>query len=113
MLDALKFAFEILIVGALALPWLALLDRIFPTRSPFGLQALKRAIPVPVRNPIFFAMIVAFGYLLGSSISRFSKDFFNDELWAPLPTEDRIREGVYYQEFCSGRVLDYVLFPHV
>jgi hypothetical protein len=29
MLDALKFAFEILVVGALALPWLAILSRMF------------------------------------------------------------------------------------
>ena len=114
MLDALKFAFEILIVGALALPWLALLERIFPSKNTFGLHALMLAIPAQARNAVFIAMIISFGYLMGSSISRFSKDFFNDELWAPLPTEDLIRQGVYFDEFCSGPdVLTYTKWPDV
>jgi hypothetical protein len=115
MLDALKFAFEILIVGALALPWIALIDHIFPAKNAFGLHNLLLAVPASVRNAVSIALIVSFGYLLGSATSRFSKDFFNDELWAPLPTEDLIREGVYYDEFCAGdnEVLTYIQWPEL
>jgi hypothetical protein len=34
MLDAVKFAFEILIVGALALPWLAIVRRMLFSPNP-------------------------------------------------------------------------------
>jgi hypothetical protein len=107
MLDALKFAFEILVVGVLALPWLAILNRMFrfhiSSDSDFGLSPL----PESVRGAVVVAFVVAAGYLLGSAVSRFSRDFFNDELWKPLPTEDMIRDNVYYEEFCSEHAFVY------
>src|SRR6185312_10114897 len=101
MLDALKFAFEILIVGALAIPWIAVLSRMFPGREAefkFDLAF----IPAGVRNAVEIAVVLAFGYLLGSAISRFSQDFFNDEMWEPFPTEDVIRDNVYFDEYCAA-----------
>jgi hypothetical protein len=48
LLDAVKFAFEILIVGALALPWIAIVGRMLIATSPAAkpssyLSALPRA----------------------------------------------------------------------
>lgn len=107
MLDALKFAFEILVVGVLALPWLAVLNRIFrfehDSDFPIGLSS----VPEGARGAVTVAIVIAFGYLLGSAVSRFSRDFFNDELWKPLPTEDMIRDNVYYDEFCSEHAFVY------
>lgn len=101
MLDALKFAFEILIVGTLALPWLAVLHRMCSKTTSFSFQNYLSTIPRGARDTLSIAVIIAFGYFLGSSVSRFSRDFFNDELWQPFPTENLIRDGVYYDEFCT------------
>lgn len=124
-MDALKFAFEILIVGALALPWLAILIRMFvdepvaedrkapdprhpwrrpPTDDgPFHLSV----VPESVRSAVAAAFVVAIGYLLGSSVSRISRDFFNNDLLLRgLPTEDRIRDEVYRHEYCTEDVLN-------
>jgi hypothetical protein len=107
MLDALKFAFEILIVGALALPWLEVLYRMFPDPDPLSSRFDLSFVPEGARNVVSVAIVLAVGYLLGSAVSRFSRDFFNDELWQPLPTEDVIRDSVYFDEFCAEQSLAY------
>lgn len=107
MLDALKFAFEILIVGALALPWVAILSRMFTSDGDSGVYSFFSVVPDRARDAITIAVVIAFGYVLGSAVSRFSRDFFNDELWKPLPTEDLIRDSVYHAEFCSTHAFVY------
>lgn len=108
MLDALKFAFEILIVGALALPWIAVLSRMFPGRDHSEFFKFDLGfVPSAARNGVEIAIVLAFGYLLGSAVSRFSRDFFNDEMWQPLPTEDVIRDNVYFDEYCSTQFVPY------
>jgi hypothetical protein len=107
MLDALKFAFEILIVGALALPWLAVLHRMFAPKTPSGVYSFFSVIPESAREAVTIAVVVAFFYVIGSAVSRFSRDFFNDELWKPLPIEDVIRDSVYHAEFCSEHAFIY------
>jgi hypothetical protein len=107
MLDALKFAFEILIVGALALPWVAVLSRMFPGRDALKFGFDLGFVPNGARHGVEIALVVAFGYLLGSAASRFSRDFFNDEIWQPLPTEDVIRDSVYFDEYCSEQYFPY------
>lgn len=110
MLDSLKFAFEILVVGALALPWLAILIRMFDpdpaSKKPEdSLHFYLSVVPKHAQDAVAVALIVAIGYLLGSAVSRISRDFFNDEVLRSLPTEDQIREGVYYDEYCKEDVL--------
>lgn len=107
MLDALKFAFEILIVGALALPWVAILYHTFPEDQPTHLKFDWSFVPKGAQGAVSLAVVLAFGYLVGSVVSRFSRDFFNDELFQPLPTEDLIRDNVYYQELCSNHWIVY------
>jgi hypothetical protein len=107
MLDAVKFAFEILIVGALALPWLATVRRMLfspnPAASP---PSYLSALPRGSRSTVAIAMVLAFGYVVGSAVSRVSRDLFNDESLRRIPTEDKIRDGVYQDEYCSQDLLD-------
>lgn len=115
-MDALKFAFEILIVGALALPWLAVLILMFPDRvsgKPIScLDFSLSVVPKDVKPAVTAVVIVALGYLLGSAVSRVSRDFFDDELWGVFPTEDQIRDGVYYDEYCTEYVLSGLDLPY-
>jgi hypothetical protein len=101
MLDALKFAFELLIVGALALPWVAILYRVFSDDRSIDSKFDLSFVPESARSAVSVALVLAVGYLIGSAVSRFSRDFFNDELWQPLPTENMIRDSVYHDELCS------------
>jgi hypothetical protein len=107
MLDAVKFAFEILIVGALALPWLAIVRRMLFVANPGAdPPSYLSALPRASRSTVALAMLLAFGYVAGSTISRVSRDLFNDESLRRIPTEDKIRDGVYQDEYCGQDLLD-------
>jgi hypothetical protein len=106
MLDALKFAFEILIVGVLALPWLVILSRMFASGPGSSLPSYWSVLPKPAQGPVAVAVVIAFGYVAGSAVSRASRDLFNDELLKPLPTEDAIRDAVYQDEYCGQDLID-------
>jgi hypothetical protein len=104
-MDSLKFAFDTLIVGTLALPWLAILVRMFAPGIFFD-EAQKNfpfitALPEHTKDLVASALIISMGYLLGSAVSRVSSDFFDDEFWWHLPTESAIRENVYADEYCG------------
>jgi hypothetical protein len=105
-MDALKLAFDTLIVGALALPWLAMLVRMYLPPEITGKAephlAPLAALPEHTREAVIGIVILALGYFLGTAVSRISDDFFDDdELSHILPTELSIRESVYYDEYCS------------
>jgi hypothetical protein len=104
-MDALKLAFDALIVGALAAPWLAIVLRIFV--PPGGEAVLKKQIGFlslvsdKAQDALVGVLLVAIGYSMGCSVSRVASDFFNDEFWYKLPrlpTGDEIREAVYCQQ---------------
>src|SRR5258708_39939932 len=102
-MEALKFAFNTLVIGALALPWLAVLLRMYllPDEKPDGPLALVSALPERTRDAVLGVAILAVGYFLGAAISRISDDCFGDaDLWS-MPTEPSIREDVYYHEYCD------------
>jgi hypothetical protein len=106
MLDALKFAFEILVVGALALPWLAILKGMLPSDPSSGPPSYLSVLPRSARSTVAVAVVVAFGYVAGSTVSRASRDLMNDELLKPIPTEDTIRDAVYQDEYCGQDLID-------
>jgi len=112
MLDALKFAFEILVVAALAVPWLALLHEMFPSGSGFSLRAWLKLVPGPAGSAVATMVVLAFGYFLGSAIERISRNFFNDELWGSLPTEIQIRENVYSEAYCQNHLISELSLPY-
>jgi hypothetical protein len=104
-MDALKFAFDTLIVGALALPWLALFVHMFFEPPASGIHnnqfVLIGALPEQTPAAVTSVLVLALGYLLGSAVTRISDNFFNDELWHVLPTESSIRASVYQHEYCG------------
>jgi hypothetical protein len=97
-MDALKLAFDTIIVGVLALPWLAIVIDLFLASKPAQerqfwslLQSGETKVPTAVVGVLLFAV----AYLLGSALARVSRDLFNDDdLHLPF-TEDRIRMAVY------------------
>jgi hypothetical protein len=104
-LEALKLAFDTIIVGALALPWLVFLLDLFVAEAAgnkeyfwSSLSSVKAQIdkvPVAVSGIFLFAI----AYFVGATVTRVSGDFFNDDdivlSHARLPTEDNIRAEVY------------------
>jgi hypothetical protein len=117
-MEALKFAFNILIIGALALPWLVVLLRMYSLPPVDGKaerhSALVSALPPHTRDTVLGVTILALGYFLGVAVSRVSDDFFGDpDLWS-LPTASSIREDVYHHEFCDdeGGVLAAAKLPY-
>ena len=103
-MGALTIAFDITIVGALALPWVALLIHLlfFEGENRLGgiLDWIKDHEQQAAASVVLFAMT----YTLGSAVSRIAKDFFNDDdlylqvdgqLFRMGMTEDRIIASVY------------------
>jgi len=111
MLDALKFAFEVFVVGALALPWLAILCGTLPTDDESSFSFYLSVVPEAAKSAVTVALVIAFGYLLGSAVSRISRNFFNDELWHRIPTEHLIRDSVYMNVYCKGHLIKDLYMP--
>ena len=115
-MDALKFAFETLIVGALAVPWLLLFLCMFFERPPTGATTeipFFSAMPPKAHEVLSLALVIGIGYFLGAAVSRIASDFLDDEdvLWK-LPTEGKIRQEVYYHEYCHDHsVLEGLTLP--
>jgi hypothetical protein len=103
-MGALTIAFDIIIVGALALPWVVLAIHLFyfegENRVGSFLGWLKKQEQPAAVGILLFAM----AYTLGSAVTRVAQDIFNDDdlylqidgqliRWAL--TEDRILASVY------------------
>jgi hypothetical protein len=106
-MEWLKFAFDTMIIGALALPWLWLFMRIFFQRGTSKQDHLKFPLISGVSDStwqtVTGVLIIAMGYFLGSAVSRISSDFFDDrEILHRLPTQSSIRLGVYLHEYCDA-----------
>ena len=105
-MDSLKFAFDTLVVGALALPWLWLFMRIFFQRGSSGKDIklpLIGALPDTTRQAVAGVLILALGYFLGAAVSRISSNFFDDDdILHRMATQTSIRRGVYLHEYCDA-----------
>jgi hypothetical protein len=98
-MDALRIAFDSIIVGALALPWVFFAADLFFLRNPSDENRAKKVWAFVTHGvPTAVAGVLLFGvtYVLGSAISRTAEDFFNDdELTRIWLTEDSIRTAEY------------------
>jgi hypothetical protein len=94
-MDALKIAFETIIVGALALPWMLLVVDLFSPAKEQLLDTLLDTIKNQTVAAVAGALLFAMAYLVGSSVARLAEDFFNDEDLHTKFTEDEIRTAVY------------------
>jgi hypothetical protein len=101
---ALTIAFDTVIVGALALPWVLLLVHLFLFKDENGLlEWFKKQDFGKNQQMAAVTGVLLFGlaYTLGSAMSRIAQDFFNDDdlrvpkLLRMAMTEDRIIASVY------------------
>jgi hypothetical protein len=110
--EALKLAFDTIIVGALALPWLAMGIYLFlgsqdGRMAHFGAVFRENQAQVPPAVAAVFLFAAA--YFFGAAVSRVSGDFFNDEDLSVPVTENGIRARVYCN--ASGLNLLDLRFP--
>lgn len=92
-MGALSFAFDTIIVGALALPWLVLaVDLFFPKEESRTESLLSFGRVNPAAAGV---LLLAMAYFLGSAVSRIAQDFFNDDDLGIPVTEENIRTTVY------------------
>ncbi len=95
-MEALKFAFDTIIAGVLALPWIAIVIALYLDANPGIWTNLKELfddrgnkLPAAAASVLLFSVT----YFLGAAVSRASANFFNDEHLGRL--SDRIRLAVY------------------
>jgi hypothetical protein len=108
-MEAFGSAFDIIIVGALALPWVLLVIHLFFSANESSLEKLIGWVKSQDQPAVVGVLLFAMAYPMGSAVSRIAQDFFDDddlhlhipisghERWIRLPmeTETSIRTDVY------------------
>jgi hypothetical protein len=100
-LGALTIAFDTIIVGTLALPWVLLALYLFLPQDENHLDKLLQWVKDRELQTVAGILLFAMAYTLGSALSRIAQDFFNDDdlhvprLFRMAMTEDRIIASVY------------------
>ena len=94
-MEAIKLAFETVIVGLFALPWLwVMIDLVNPDLiNSAGMRRLTAFIPKELQPTAISVTLFALVYLLGSMITPVAREFFNDPdmLGRVLPTDEKIQ----------------------
>ena len=113
-MEALKLAFDTIIVGVLALPWLILVDSLYYSGRTVGWFILAEggepaideasqpakdkpsrfAVTDPIIASVAGIVLIASAYFIGSAVSRIAQDFLSDD-HIPIVTDDSIRTRVY------------------
>jgi hypothetical protein len=100
----LTIAFDITIVGALALPWVLLAIHLLFFEGENRIEEALKWVKEQELQAAAGVLLFALTYTLGSAVSRIARDFFNDddlylqvdgELFRVGMTEDRILASVY------------------
>jgi hypothetical protein len=103
-MGALTIAFDTIIVGVLALPWVVLLIHLFCCEGENRLGDVLDWVKKQEQPAAVGVLLFAMTYTLGSAVSRVAQDFFNDGdlrlqigwlLFHESVTEDRILTRVY------------------
>lgn len=104
-MDALKFAFETLIVGVLAMPCIMLVVLLLLPEQ-VRLSNVSLFDGIDDKRIGLGALVFAAVYLIGSAVTPLAADFLDDEHWefAGLPTEHVLRAKVYceYKDVVGG-----------
>jgi len=122
-MGAFGIAFDIIIVGALALPSVLLIIHLFFSDHESSLKMLLGWVRDQNQPTLVSVLLFAIAFPMGSAVSRIAQDFFDDadlhvhinlfgyERWARLPiaTETNIRTDVY----CDAREQILKLTPSV
>ena len=98
-MEALKLAFEAVIIGLFALPCLwVMIDIVNPDLfNSSGISRLVAFIPSEMRPPVIGLILFSLVYLLGSMITPVASEFWNDPdmVGKYLPTETKIQTWAY------------------
>lgn len=100
-MGALTIAFDTIIVGALALPWVLLAIHLFFFEGENRLQDVLDWVKKRDMQAVAGILLFAMAFTLGSAVSRIAQDFFNDDdlripwIFRMTMTEDRIIASVY------------------
>ncbi len=103
-MGALTIAFDTILVGALALPWVVLLIHLFCFEGENHVGRALKWVKEQEQPAAAGVLLFAMAYTLGSAVTRVAQDFFNDgDLRVQLGrhllhegvTEDRILTRVY------------------
>src|SRR5271156_2162319 len=107
-MGALSIAFDIIIVGALALPWVLLVLRLFLSDDEHTLEKHFDWVKNQKQPALVGVLLFAMTYSLGSAVSRIAQDFFDDDdvyihashhLFRVGVTESSIRTNVFCNAF--------------
>jgi hypothetical protein len=90
-MEAFKLAFETVLVGALALPWLALMMVLVNPKISRTIGHLTKLVPKECMPALAGVVAFSLAYLLGSAISPVAREFLNDIDAIGFPTEDKIQ----------------------
>ena len=106
-MGALTIAFDIIIVGALAAPWVVLAIHLFYFEGENRIGSFLGWLKKQEQPAAVGILLFAVAYTLGSAVTRIARDIFNDDdlylqvdgqLFRWALTEDRILASVY----CDG-----------
>src|SRR5258708_3545495 len=112
-MGAFSTAFDTIIVGTLALPWVLLVLHLFFSDDESGVKSLLERVTKQNQPAVTGVLLFAMAYSLGSAVSRIAQDFFDDEdlhvqissyLFQIGITETSIRTDVYCQTLQRGVV---------
>ncbi|MGA2375578.1 MAG: hypothetical protein ABSF72_08655 [Candidatus Sulfotelmatobacter sp.] len=107
-MGALSIAFDIIIVGALALPWVLLVLRLFFSDDEHTVEKHFDWVKNQKQPALAGVLLFAMTYSLGSAVSRIAQDFFDDDdlylhashyLFRVGVTESSIRANVFCNAF--------------
>ena len=107
-MGALGSAFDIVVVGALALSWVLLVIHLFFSDNESSLKKLLDWVKDQQQPALAGIMLFAMAYPLGSVVSRIAQDFFDDDdlhfrafhhLFRVGVTESSIRTDVFCTTF--------------
>src|ERR1700730_12183910 len=103
-MGAFSIAFDIIIVGALALSWVLLVIHLFFSSNVCRVKSLLHWVVKQNQPAVAGVLLFAMTYALGSVVSRIAQDFFDDDdlhihvlnhLYRVGVTESSIRTDVY------------------
>jgi hypothetical protein len=78
-MGAFSVAFDIIIVGALALPWVLLVIDLFFSTHVSRVRSLLHWVNQQNQPAVAGVLLFAMAYSLGSAVSRIAQDFFDDD----------------------------------
>jgi len=114
-MGALSIAFDTIIVGALALPWVLLVIHLFFSDNESRIGNLLEWVSQQNQPAVAGVLLFAAAFSLGSAVSRIAQDFFDDGdlhvqvstyLFQIGVTETSIRTDVYCQTLQRGVVAE-------